>query len=471
MSSSPSGIDCPGACVASFKIGTSVVLFQSTSGTFAGWSGACAGTGSCPVTMRAQQFVTATFSAGLTGVWTITNQQPVTKPFYPDTLWTTPLPADVGSHLYPASAAIVTNIFGGSDTNGTYSVIETEIGSSSMGNGFYYSSQADPVFRINAASRPCPPKPINCPAGKYFHLPSGARWDSGAGDENLILWDQSTDIDATPGGRLVFSYFSNSNAFAVRSIPMECRATTPAQADQQPRCQLDWYYSAVNYPFNDRFPIGDGIQSDGMAIAGNYLREQEVMQGTINHALGFDTDCLRSANGNGVADPPVFPATGNAVGCKFVDALRPLNGNLLWIDSGYNCNTLPPWQRPVCVAMQTYGGYVHATGGAGPLSINPIEGGVAHTTFDINDPMFNEPNTGGIPAWIISNSPGLSCPGGGYPKVCIGTNGIKVVEDSPTTSHKVVFSWFNMPGLITGHHLHIIDPCIPKRMAGQPGAC
>jgi uncharacterized repeat protein (TIGR03803 family) len=64
VTSSPTGIDCPGSCGASFAPGTQVTLTASASSgaTFSGWGGACSGTGSCLVTMNASQSVTATFS-------------------------------------------------------------------------------------------------------------------------------------------------------------------------------------------------------------------------------------------------------------------------------------------------------------------------------------------------------------------------------------------------------------------------
>jgi uncharacterized repeat protein (TIGR03803 family) len=64
VTSSPAGIDCPGACSASFAPGTQVTLTASaTSGsTFSGWDGVCGGTASCQVTMNWSHSVTAAFS-------------------------------------------------------------------------------------------------------------------------------------------------------------------------------------------------------------------------------------------------------------------------------------------------------------------------------------------------------------------------------------------------------------------------
>src|SRR5437660_4013960 len=64
VTSSPAGINCPGACSANFASGTTVTLTPTAAagGTFAGWSGACSGTGTCSVNMTAAQSVTATFN-------------------------------------------------------------------------------------------------------------------------------------------------------------------------------------------------------------------------------------------------------------------------------------------------------------------------------------------------------------------------------------------------------------------------
>jgi len=63
VTSSPSGINCGTTCSTSFNSGTVVTLTATpaTGSTFAGWSGACTGTGSCKMTMNAAESVTATF--------------------------------------------------------------------------------------------------------------------------------------------------------------------------------------------------------------------------------------------------------------------------------------------------------------------------------------------------------------------------------------------------------------------------
>jgi alpha-tubulin suppressor-like RCC1 family protein len=59
-----SGIDCPGDCTETVGYGTVIALTAAPTGswTFAGWSGACTGTGACSVTMAGNTAVTATFT-------------------------------------------------------------------------------------------------------------------------------------------------------------------------------------------------------------------------------------------------------------------------------------------------------------------------------------------------------------------------------------------------------------------------
>ena len=63
VTSSPAGISCGATCTASVAFGTTVTLTATATGgsAFLGWSGACATSGTCTVTMDAARAVTATF--------------------------------------------------------------------------------------------------------------------------------------------------------------------------------------------------------------------------------------------------------------------------------------------------------------------------------------------------------------------------------------------------------------------------
>jgi len=63
VTSNPAGIICPTTCASNYSTGTQVTLTATPNAgsTFIGWSGACAGVGTCTVTMNSNQAATATF--------------------------------------------------------------------------------------------------------------------------------------------------------------------------------------------------------------------------------------------------------------------------------------------------------------------------------------------------------------------------------------------------------------------------
>jgi hypothetical protein len=69
ITSNPAGINCGGTCSGTFAGGAAVTLTAAagSGGVFAGWSGACTGTGACTVTMDASKAVTATFNTASGG--------------------------------------------------------------------------------------------------------------------------------------------------------------------------------------------------------------------------------------------------------------------------------------------------------------------------------------------------------------------------------------------------------------------
>lgn len=73
VTSNPAGINCGATCNYVFADGASVTLTPNASAgsVFAGWSGACSGTGGCTVTMSAARTVTATFNQSPTQTLTV----------------------------------------------------------------------------------------------------------------------------------------------------------------------------------------------------------------------------------------------------------------------------------------------------------------------------------------------------------------------------------------------------------------
>jgi len=64
VTSSPSGINCGSGCSAMYEAGTSVTLAATPAADslFAGWSGACSGTGSCAISISGDTNVSASFT-------------------------------------------------------------------------------------------------------------------------------------------------------------------------------------------------------------------------------------------------------------------------------------------------------------------------------------------------------------------------------------------------------------------------
>jgi uncharacterized repeat protein (TIGR02543 family) len=76
------GVNCPGDCSASVPDGTQIALTPAAASgfTFTGWTGDCAGTGACLVTLDANRAVTANFSANPAPPPTTTSPAPTTPP-------------------------------------------------------------------------------------------------------------------------------------------------------------------------------------------------------------------------------------------------------------------------------------------------------------------------------------------------------------------------------------------------------
>jgi hypothetical protein len=108
--SNPSGVSCGTDCSHTYTSGTAVTLTATpaSGSAFAGWSGACSGTGACTVTMSGARSVGAAFTAN-----------PVSSPSpsaCPCTIWaSTATPATVG---YPDSQAVELGVKFRSDVSG-----------------------------------------------------------------------------------------------------------------------------------------------------------------------------------------------------------------------------------------------------------------------------------------------------------------------------------------------------------------
>ena len=414
-----------------------------------------------------------TYPSGYTGwsntpqtLYSIGNQPPNTYVWYSNTLYAKTLPADVDSHRWDNNGAgysgdqIVEHMFA-SGTGGAYSIIcGAGTCSTSHGGADYYATASDPVYDIVSVQNPPNTGTYN-PTGKFFHITNKAVWDGATGDQFLWVWDQSSDIDSTSGGRIFTAYYGTG---APNPLP-NCTCTTTSCAASTSSCQLALYYAAYGYPGTDIQGYNEGPQAwdshdaaSGILLLRNYEWMPNgsiagVTSGTIRHALFLNSLCDYSNY--------VFPAFGNAGYCgnasvaPGTDPQMPSNGNLFYIDSSYNCAIAAVWAQPVCTAMQTYGGYRTDSGGTAPapLYISRIEGPEAYDLAGLTDPEF---------AYMRGQSSTCS--------------GVTCNSTSATQEKSLLYFFAAMPGLVSSNstHLHIADPCIAKGLAGMTaaqGAC
>jgi len=180
VSSQPAGIDCGGACSATFNEGTSVTLAPAAAAgsRFDGWGGACTGTGGCTVTMNREQVIAVRF-------------QPVAPPPKKLAFTITEIPAVEGN-----STLLATGIDSRGDVVGTYYVSN---GGSIDARAFLYDASKGSTRRIGGNDG----SSIQMANGVNDSLAVALATDTRPGiHQRGFLWRDSaqTDIGALPPG-------------------------------------------------------------------------------------------------------------------------------------------------------------------------------------------------------------------------------------------------------------------------------
>ncbi len=378
------------------------------------------------------------------GVWTITSQEPTScHPYAANGIFSKALPnAGYGGptdHLAANSDAIVANTItnaGGSTINDLNYFAVASPGTDAFGNPpLYYGRSTDPIYYINSCGGNC-----NA-AGTYWHFPSAAAF-SGSGDHFFKVWDQT-----------------NNKVLAVYNMTAwpSCSATTQAQAMMS--CSIDLasgtgaqysdYSTSTDYgPTHSGAPwgghAGDSLEDQGMSLV---IRQKELIEGVINHALYLNVTCVSSAA------TYVFPANGNSLltACSSPanpnTTLRPVIGNLVFLDytdAQIAALSLPTWQKAIITAFAHYGAYVGDTGPGLGFSVGRVEGGDAFVKASTTGPLYD---------WLET------------------TEGLAPITASPPNStRRWLLTYFNGIAGLTGH-LHIANECIAKGLAGLAGGC
>jgi hypothetical protein len=233
-----------------------------------------------------------------------------------------------------------------------------------------------------------------------------------------------------------------------------CVCTTENCADVTASCQLSMNYADYSYPLNDSSAIGEGeaYVSVGAASQVGLIRSNELAAGVINHAIWLGTSCEAAG--------AVFPSLGGQALTCDSQTNRPHAGSLFKISSSFNCSAVNPQElRAVCVAMQTYGGYLSDTSGpssgnGATLIANRIEGGAAYAYVGAPSPALQQ---------MANDANGRQC-SAAAPKLTLRRhpvrfNSLTSPGSSPVTTWRLLilasrFSWRESPAAA-----HRNDPC------------
>jgi hypothetical protein len=399
----------------------------------------------------------------------------------PNSVTTKPLPSDVLSHCYGNTSncssgdaiakCALTDCGGLSELNNpTYmgTFVKASPGRDDFSNPVYYSASTDPWYSITAATS----------KGSQtitFHAPNAATFSEGA-EHELTIWDQATGW--------VVELYNSSGPFSIMSLPKAsgCGGT------QASACRISNTYQSAATNINSAQDYGYSAYpnaSNGFGPAAAMVWEDELENGSIDHALLFTVDCVNATA------PYVFPATTHPALCGSSRSYgsqvstRPSAGTLLFLDytaaqiASFN---LPAWQATLLTAFSKYGAYVSETQGqntgitlVGDENLESSEAWKYHNDFGSNpfwpwitsqkglDGSLNLTHTG-----CASGSPGANK----SEYRCIGAILANIPrtlgpEGSDTEGH----SCTSGSGCYPSGHIHVADVCVANGFANRSGGC
>jgi hypothetical protein len=465
---------------------------------------------------------------GGVGPYSLTNQQPVTPVPYssnPESIFYKKLPADVLSHLWGNTSSVTaSNNFGKCIATECGNISLNGIGNTeSCNNGacsgwdlltfasygnfgtkaVYYATQADPwyIFTKDVPAGNC----FYCPAGWTsgpFHMPAnalipGSNSTGQGGDANITVWDQAqgsvvemyTSMPSSTGKQYIGACPSASHA-GTEADPCVIGATQLWNAGSV----VSDFYGSRDWGSVNPQGLQNTVSSLGIAPSTAYLRVNEIVSGTIPHALEDVAYCINSSNGDNLV---VFPGT--AFGprpCSTVGAqstYRPYEGMFHFLDytdaqlgcldpakpvcqysDGTDIPKVQPFQMVFLNQLAHYGAYVGETGGP-----NSSLRSYQMDDYGVNWAYIGDDYGSPIWAWldnIVATAPNPDS------YVLSGPNG----SINPSQKHYSLYAFTNIPYLrglsgatdqsgnscSTGRgcdlsgHLQVADQCVAIAQAG-----
>lgn len=430
--------------------------------------------------------------SGCTGPFDVLNPPPVSCRPYPNAYYNQQLPnAGAGgplTHLMPNSTAIVNTMFSTAPLTSPSAILSNGLGiNDAQHRPMIYSQATDPVFKVTGCNPTFGPA-TNAINNQTFHAPSQAPFSQSDNDEEIVIWDQTTN------NQFAFYHFNNvaqpGTLAAVAKLPI-CPGGGHAGTAADP-CSYNpgnGYCSMQNRTTGSGIDGGSGSSTAGLSPFGNVTRITELDTiHHINHGLRGLTLCdsTNTTDTNELhglyQSKTVFPANtssgGPANSCSAAGvspAFRPPNGTLLFLDytnAQLDCfnptkascpgiTKLPDWQFAMIEAVTFYGDTLEDTGPGNNLLLAGFESDIPFRFFDTRgySGAINQAN-----AWV--NYMHTKCPVGLSPPA-----GVNCYESDRANGS---IEWFMYPWLgisnVNGTgvvaHLHAADPCVAIGLQG-----
>jgi hypothetical protein len=406
-------------------------------------------------------------AAGAQGQYTILNQPPVSVRPYPSAYYNQQLPnAGAGgplNHLMPNSANVVNTVM----TNGGGSLMTGSGAWNTPGTddqqhrALYFGQSTDPVYQVSG----CKGTGANV-NGQKFHAPPGALYSQSDSDEEIVIWDQTTNT--------MFQFYNWSDQLSLPacsgSLSSPCTYT-----------RSNGYCSAVNSVTGSGVNGGGGGSTAGLAPFGNIIRLTEIVNvGHINHGLRAVTTCNDTNNGL-YPSKTVFPASdggtpaNNCAAAGVSATNRPPNGSLFFLDYTFaqlDCfnpakpacagiSKLATWQYMLIEAATLYGITIEDTGNNSSLSLPGIESEQAYAFYDSH----GYPGAKAL-ADQFTNYMNANC---SAPSCSIVTRSAPHSLVQWSLNGWAGISNVNGGGVVA--HMHVADPCVALGLQGLAGGC
>ncbi len=356
--------------------------------------------------------------------------------------------------------------------------------SADISGPMYYGQAGDPWYKISG----CQYNQVSV----RFHAPNRATFAGAPGG------DQGIDIYDVAQGLLIQAYGVNSSSGMIMPDASSCPGSGPSScavavpnisgcAAQQVGVDTDLQghgYRTANIDGNTYTLGGTGATAIFSGWAG-MLRQNELMNGTVNHSLLLGVVCGKPGSSAYQSDW-VWPAQSGLLKCANDNPGEPKAGALLFCDytpaqisSMLNAGQISQPQATLLRAFCTYGGYVAQTGGPASGSTwqgmrlaasQAYEGQTAYQLYYKQDNGFeswacangmNDFAQSGCSGGRLTSSYGPSLDVLGGLPLLTGPGG----KDASGRSCSVA------PGCDVSGHIHVADSCVAKTLAGFSGGC